>query len=33
MENHANTKTNTYTLIEFQAKYSTEKDCEQALFH
>lgn len=33
MEKYTDSKTNTYTLIEFQAKYGTEKDCEQALFH
>ncbi len=33
MEKYTDPKTDTYTLIEFQAKYGTEKDCEQALFH
>ena len=33
MNKYAEPKTNTCTLIEFQSKYGTEKDCEQALFH
>ncbi len=32
MANYIDPKANTYNLIEFQSKYSTERACERALF-
>ena len=32
MNKYIDPRANTYSLFEFQSKYGTEQDCEQALF-